>query len=99
MRYYIIDVKGTVHADTDSREKAEALLSEILAQNPEYKDLELEIIEEMKRYRIKPEHLDEWGEDVTEDYIVTEEELAYLARQWEKPVEELLEDLEEIEEE
>lgn len=46
MRYYIIDVKGTVHADADSREKAEALLSEILAQNPEYKDLELEIIEE-----------------------------------------------------
>ncbi len=44
MRYYISDVKGTVHADTDSREKAEALLSEILAQNPEYKDLELEIV-------------------------------------------------------
>lgn len=44
MRYYVIDVKGTVHADTDSREKAEALLSEILAQNPEYKDLDLEII-------------------------------------------------------
>lgn len=44
MRYYVIDVKGTVHADTDSREKAEALLSEILAQNPEYKDLELEIV-------------------------------------------------------
>jgi hypothetical protein len=26
MRYYVIDVKGTVHADTDSREKTESTL-------------------------------------------------------------------------
>ena len=50
----------------------------------------------MKNYRIKEEYLDRWGEDVTEDYIVTQEELERLASEWEIPVEELLEQLEEI---
>ena len=50
----------------------------------------------MKNYRIKEEFLDRWGEDVTEDYIVTQEELERLASEWEIPVEGLLEQLEEI---
>ena len=50
----------------------------------------------MKNYRIKEEYLDRWGEDVTADYIVTQEELERLASEWEVPVEELLEQLEEI---
>lgn len=44
MRYYIVDNKGTVHADGDSREWAEAILEEILEEHPEYKDLDLEIV-------------------------------------------------------
>lgn len=50
----------------------------------------------MKNYRIKEEYLDRWGEDVPNGYIVKQEELERLAREWEIPVEELLEQLEEV---
>lgn len=50
----------------------------------------------MKAYKIKEEYLDRWGEDVTADDIVTQEELERLASEWEIPVEELMEQLEEI---
>ena len=50
----------------------------------------------MKNYRIKKEYLDRWGEDVPDGYIVTQEELERLSDEWEIPVEELLEQLEEI---
>lgn len=50
----------------------------------------------MKNYRIKDEFLDSWGEDVPDGYIVTQEELERLASEWEVPVEELLEQLEEV---
>lgn len=51
----------------------------------------------MKKYRIIEEYLDNWGEDVTADYVVTREEVERLASEWEVPVDELLEQLEEIE--
>ena len=44
-------------------------------------------------YTVKPEYLDQWGEDVTEDTIITQDELERLAAEWDKPVEELLEQL------
>lgn len=94
MKYFIIDIKGDVYAETDSKEKAEALLVTIIEEHPEYRDLELEILE--PEYRIKPEYLDEWGEDVTADYIITQDELEWLARQWDKSIDELLEQLEEV---
>lgn len=49
----------------------------------------------MKRYTIKPEYLSNWGEDCTEGTIITTAEIERLAEEWEKPVEELLEQLEE----
>lgn len=51
---------------------------------------------DMKRYHVKPEYLSEWGEWMDEDSIVTQEEVERLASEWEKPVEELLEQLVEI---
>lgn len=50
----------------------------------------------MKAYKIKEEFLDRWGEGVPDGYIVTEAELERLASEWEIPVEELLEQLEEV---
>jgi hypothetical protein len=50
----------------------------------------------MKRYTIKPEYLTLWGDDVTEDTVIDAAEVERLAREWEKPVEELLEQLIEI---
>lgn len=44
MRYYIVDNKGTVHADGDSKAWAEAILEQIVEDHPEYKNLELEIV-------------------------------------------------------
>lgn len=92
--YYIVDNKGTVHGECTSKMEAEALLANILEDHPEYRDLELEILE--PEYRIKPEYLDEWGEDVTADYVITQEELERLAREWDKSIDELLEQLEEV---
>ena len=44
MRYYIVDNKGTVHADGTGQTWAKATLEQILEDHPEYKDLALEII-------------------------------------------------------
>lgn len=51
----------------------------------------------MKRYTIKQEFLSNWGEDCTEETIITAAEVERLAEEWEKPVKELLEQLEEAE--
>lgn len=53
----------------------------------------------MKKFRIKEEFLDEWGYGVSSDEldrIVTEEEVQSIARGWETPVEELMDQLEEL---
>lgn len=53
----------------------------------------------MKTYKIKPEYLDLWeGGDTPSDpdRIITEDELNELSVEWEKPIEELLQQLEEI---
>ena len=50
----------------------------------------------MKRYTVKPEYLTMWGEDVTEETVIDTAEVERLAQEWEKPVEELLEQLEEV---
>lgn len=47
----------------------------------------------MKTYTVKEEYLSQWGEDVTEDTIITQAELERLSAEWGKPVEELLEQL------
>lgn len=44
-------------------------------------------------YTIKPEYLSQWGEQTDEHTIITEEELADLAKEWGKSEEELKQQL------
>lgn len=48
------------------------------------------------KYHIMPEHLSEWGDQTTEDTVVTFAEVVDLAREWDVTVDELLDQLEEI---
>lgn len=50
----------------------------------------------MKNYTIKSEYLPLWGEDADENTIVTQDDIERFAADWEKPAEELLEQLEEV---
>ena len=50
----------------------------------------------MKIYTIKPKYLDLWGADADESVIVTQDDVERLAADWEKPVEELLDQLDEV---
>lgn len=52
--------------------------------------------EPMKTYHIKPEYLSEWGDQTTEETVVTYAEVVDLAREWDTTVDELLDQLEEI---
>ena len=47
----------------------------------------------MKTYHIKPEYLDLWGSECTEETIIDENEVERLSAEWGIPVEELLEQL------
>ena len=38
----------------------------------------------MKTYRIRPEFLDLWGSDATEDTVLTDDDLEMITRGWEK---------------
>lgn len=51
----------------------------------------------LRKYRIKPEFLSEWGEDATEETVITDDDLEMIARGWETTKEELTDQL--IEEE
>ena len=51
---------------------------------------ELEEEAKMSKYHILPEYLSMWGSDCDEETIITGEELCRLAKEWEKPVEELI---------
>ena len=52
--------------------------------------------EPMKTYHIKPEYLSEWGDQTTEETVVTYAEVVDLAREWDVTVDKLLDQLEEI---
>jgi hypothetical protein len=47
----------------------------------------------MKTYTIKPEYVDLWGSEISNDTVITEDEVERLAEEWETPVDELLEQL------
>ena len=49
----------------------------------------------MKHYTIKPEYLSSWGDYCTEETVIDTAEVERLSEEWEKPVDELLEQLEE----
>ena len=57
------------------------------------------ILEDIKRgaktmtYKIKPEYLDQWGEDATTDTIITEDDLEMITRGWGKKPEDVLDQL------
>ena len=44
-------------------------------------------------YTIKPEYLNLWGEDVTEETIIDAAEIERLSKEWNKPIEELMDQL------
>ena len=44
-------------------------------------------------YKVKPEYFDLWGEDTTEDTIITESDLEMIARGWDKTPDELMDQL------
>ena len=44
-------------------------------------------------YTIKPEYLNLWGEDVTEETIIDAAEIERLSEEWDKPIEELMDQL------
>ena len=48
----------------------------------------------MKFYTIKPEYVSLWGEDCTEDTVIDATEVERLAAEWEKPIDDLMEQLE-----
>lgn len=48
------------------------------------------------KYHIMPEHLSEWGDQTTEETVVSYAEVVNLAREWDVTVDELLDQLEEI---
>lgn len=79
-------IKALIRADM-ARAKSEPTKP---AQNISEED------EPMKTYHIKPEHLSEWGDQTTEDTVVTYAEVVDLAREWDTTVDELLDQLEEI---
>ena len=51
----------------------------------------------MASYKIKPEYLNLWGEDATEETIITDDELEMIARGWDKTPAELMEQLTPVE--
>jgi len=46
-----------------------------------------------KKYKIKPEYLDLWGDDATEETIITEAELEMITRGWEKEPDDVMDQL------
>ena len=79
-------IKALIRADM-ARAKSEPTQP---AQNISKED------EPMKTYHIKPEYLSEWGDQTTEETVVTYAEVVDLAREWDVTVDELLDQLEEI---
>ena len=51
----------------------------------------------MELYKIKPEYLSLWSNIVTENTMISGAEVRGLSRAWDKPVEELLEQMQEVE--
>lgn len=49
-----------------------------------------------KRYHIRPEYIDQWGAEANSETVVTMDDVLMCARGWDIPVEEVLEQLEEI---
>ena len=47
----------------------------------------------MKRFKVKPEFYNLWGEETTEDTILTEEDVAEIARGWDKTADDVLDQL------
>ena len=49
--------------------------------------------EKTMTYHVKPEYLTMWGDETTDETVIEQSELERLAAEWEKPIEELLEQL------
>ena len=51
----------------------------------------------MKYYTVRPEYADLWGENCHENTLVSDETVTRLVSDWDKPVDELLRQLEKVE--
>ena len=62
-----------------------------------YNNMDIDIYEIMDRaYTVKPEYQHLWGDDVTDDTIIWDPEIEYLAQEWEKDETELWEQLDDL---
>ena len=53
-------------------------------------------VENVTEFHVKPDFCHLWGSDTDENTVLSYDDVVSLAHEWEKPVEELLEQLEEI---
>ena len=51
------------------------------------------LIRQDTQYHIKPEYLPLWGDDATEETVLTGDDVETICRGWEKPVSEILDQL------
>lgn len=54
---------------------------------------EIEGERNMKKYKVKPEFFDLWGEETTEGTILTEKDVEEIARGWDKTVDDVIDQL------
>ena len=89
-RFYGLKLSRNTDADLierlESQESIQGYLKRLIRE-----DIERE--GKTMTYHIKPEYFSLWGEETTEETIITEDELLRLSHEWEKPVSELLDQL------
>lgn len=94
-RFYGLKVSKSTDADIigklDSVENVQGYIKSLIRAGIKKE------VKTMKRFYIKGENLDQWGSGCDEETIVTEEDVEQLAVEWEKPIDELLDQLIEIE--
>ena len=80
--------------------KVNSLIDDIHAEKDAYTADEVAEIQSMftctRLYKVQPEYFSQWGSDVDEDTVITEDEVERLAAEWEKDVETLKQQLIEI---
>lgn len=50
----------------------------------------------MATYKIKPEYIDLWGDEANDETVLTEDDIEMIAHGWEKPVDEIIDQLDPV---
>lgn len=101
MRQYLfkfnLEYDADVIAMLDSKESKQGYVRQLIREDIARTQIKTKEEEQtMKTYHIKPEYLELWeGGDTPSnpDRIITEDDIRTLSEEWEKPIEELLEQL------